>query len=570
MEHERNPRTGGEVLVAQLVRHGVRRVFCVPGESYLPALDALRDAPVDLVVCRQEGGAAFMAEAHGKLTSSPGVAFVTRGPGAANAMIGVHTAYQDATPLVLLAGLVPRGHRDRRAFQEIDPRALFGSTAKLVETVDDAARLPEHVARAFAVAASGRPGPVVLGLPEDVLSDVVAVSDADPVPVPDGAVGGDDLERLTALLSAARRPLVLLGGNRWTAQAVRDVAGWAERWSLPVATDFRCQDHIDNDSPSFVGRLGFGRDERLAATLAAADLLITVGTPLGDVATDGFAALDPAAPPPIVQVTPYADLTGTAYRPRRVIMAAPAVFGAAVRALSPAGPPPWWEATARARDDYLAHRAPVFEGDDVDLGAVFAALAARLPRDTVVTCGAGNYAIWPQRFLAHREFPSQLAPRNGAMGYSVPSGVAAALEHPGRPVLTVAGDGCFLMNGQELATAVAAGARLVVLVVNNAMYGTIRMHQERRYPGRVAGTDLGEVDFAAYARSFGAHGERVTRTEEFAPALDRAFAAGRPAVVELRVTSGRLAPGRTAADVRAAAGPQSPSRPGTAAPTGPK
>ncbi len=551
--NEKSTRTGGEVLVAQLVRHGVRRVFCVPGESYLAALDALRDAPIELVVCRQEGGAAFMAEAHGKLTSRPGVAFVTRGPGAANAMIGVHTAYQDATPLVLLVGLVPRSHRDRRAFQEIDLRGLFGSTAKLVETADDAARLPEHVARAFAVAASGRPGPVVLGLPEDMLADLVTVPDAHPIPIPEGAVGADELDRLAELLSAARRPLVLLGGNRWTAEAVRDVSGWAERWRLPVVTDFRCQDHIDNDSPSFVGRLGFGRDEGLARTLASADLLITVGTQLGDVATDGFATVDPDAPPPIVQVTPYADLTGTAYRPRQVIMAAPAAFGAAVRGLAPAAPPPWRDVTARAREEYLRHREPLIEGDELDLGAVFATLAERLPRDTLVTCGAGNYAIWPQRFLAYREFPSQLAPRGGAMGYSVPSGVAAALEYPDRPVLTVAGDGCFLMNGQELATAVAAGARLVVLVVNNAMYGTIRMHQERMYPGRVAGTDLGEVDFAAYARSFGASGERVTRTEQFAPALEHALAAGRPALIELRVTSGRLAPGRTVADVREAA-----------------
>ncbi|HEX6469881.1 MAG TPA: thiamine pyrophosphate-dependent enzyme [Streptosporangiaceae bacterium] len=547
-------RSGGEVLVAQLARHGVPRAFCVPGESYLPVLDALHDAPVELVVCRHEGGAAYMAEAHGKLTSRPGVALVTRGPGAANAMAGVHTAYHDATPLVLLVGLVPRAHRDRRAFQEIDPRALFGSVAKLVETVDDAARLPEHVARAFAVAASGRPGPVVLGLPEDMLADVVEVPDADPIPVPDGAVSETELDRLAHLLATARRPMVVLGGNRWTEEAVRDVQDWAERWALPVATDFRCQDHIDNDSPAFVGRLGLGRDGRLARVLADADLLITIGTHLGDFATDGFETVDPQAPPTVVQVTPYADLTGTAYRPRLVVLAAPPAFGAAVRKLSPGAPPPWRDRTAAARADCLRFRTPEPDGDELDLGAVYATLAERLPADTIVTCGAGNYAIWPQRFLVYRRFPSQLGPRSGSMGYSVPSGVAAALEHPDRTVLTVAGDGCFMMNGQELATAVTAGARMVVLVVNNGMYGTIRMHQERRYPGRVVGTDLGDVDFAAYARALGAAGETVTRTEEFAPALERALHAGRPALVELRVTSGRLAPGQTIDDVRAAGG----------------
>jgi acetolactate synthase-1/2/3 large subunit len=544
-------RTGGEVLIGQLVRHDVHRVFCVPGESYLPALDALYEAPIELVVCRQEGGATYMAEAQGKLTSRPGVVFVTRGPGAANAMPGVHTAYQDATPLVLFVGLIPRSHRYRWAFQEIDLGGLFGSVTKLVETVDDAARLPEHVARAFAVAASGRPGPVVIGLPEDMLADVVEVPDAEPIPIPDGAVGADELDRLTRKLSAARRPLLILGGNRWTPQAVHDVREWAERWSLPVATDFRCQDHIDNDSPSFIGRLGFGRDERLADTLAGADLIVTVGTHLGDVATDGFRTINPQDHPPLVQVTPYADMTGAAFRPGQLIMAAPGAFGAAVREAIPDAPPAWAELTMRAHENYLDFRSATPEGDDnVDVGAVYATLADRLPKDTLVTCGAGNYAIWPQRFLVYRDFPAQLAPRNGSMGYSVPSGVAAALEHPDRTVLTVAGDGCFLMNGQELATAVAAGTRLVVIVVNNSMYGTIRMHQELHYPGRVVGTGLGEVDFAAYARSFGAHGERVTRTEEFGSALERALTAHRPALIELLVTSERLAPGRTVADLR--------------------
>lgn len=537
-------RTGGQVLVDQLVRHGVRRAFCVPGESYLAALDAFYNAPVELISCRHEGGAAYMAEAHGKLTSQPGVVFVTRGPGAANAMAGVGTADYDATPLVLFVGLIPRAHRYRRAFQEIDLAGLFGSMAKLVETIDDAGRIPEQVARAFAVAASGRPGPVVIGLPEDMLTDVVDVPDAVPAPVPDGAVGAEDLGHLTERLARAQRPVVLLGGNRWTGAAVRQVGGWLERWSLPAVTDFRCQDHIDNESSSYIGRLGFGRDDYLAQFVAAADLIISVGTAIGDTTTDGFRIINPDLPITLVQVTPYPDLTGAAYRPNLHILASPVAFAQAVTASGPDTQPAWRAETIRARDAYLRHRSPVPEGDELDLGMVFEQLSTRLPADTLITMGAGNYAIWPQRFLSYQRFPSQLGPRNGAMGYSVPAGVAAAMEHRDRQVLTVAGDGCFLMNGQELVTAVAARARLLILVINNGRYGTIRMHQEKHYPGRPVGTELAAVDFAGYARCLGAHGETVTRTEDFGPALSRALEIAGPAVIDLRVTSGRLAPGR--------------------------
>jgi acetolactate synthase-1/2/3 large subunit len=537
-------RTGGQVLVDQIARHGVRRAFCVPGESYLAVLDAFYDASVELIPCRHEGGAAYMAEAHGKLTSGPGVVFVTRGPGAANAMAGVGTADYDGTPLVLFVGLIPRRHRYLRAFQEIDLAGLFGSMAKLVETIDDAARIPEQVARAFAVATSGRPGPVVIGLPEDMLTDIVDVPDAAPVVVPDGAVGDADLGRLTRLLNSARRPVVLLGGNRWTSEAVDQIGNWLKRWSLPAVADFRCQDHIDNESPSYIGRLGFGRDDSLAQFITAADLIITVGTAIGDTATDGFQTIDPLLNPPVVQVTPYPDLTGTAYRPSLHILASPAAFAQAVTTHCPGAQPPWRAETNKARNAYLQHRTPIAEGDDLDLGKVFELLSAHLPPGTLVTMGAGNYTVWPQRFLSYRHFPAQLGPRNGAMGYSVPAGVAAALEYPGRQVLAVAGDGCFLMNGQELATAVAAQARLLTLVINNSRYGTIRMHQENHYPGRPIGTELTTVDFAGYARSLGAHGETVTHTEDFEPALVRALETGGPTVIDLRITSGRLAPGR--------------------------
>ncbi|MEV5518587.1 thiamine pyrophosphate-dependent enzyme [Streptomyces flaveolus] len=544
-------RTGGQVLIDQLVHHGTDTAYGVPGESYLAALDALHDAPVRLVVCRHEGGAAYMAEAHGKLTGRPGICFTTRGPGATNALVALHTAHQDATPLILFIGLVPRGHTDRAAFQELDLRGTFGASAKLVETIDDAARIPEYVARAFAVASSGRPGPVVLGLPEDMLTDTVHVADAIPLPIPGGGVAPAELARLQDLLAGAERPLVLLGGSRWTPRARTGVREWAEAWSLPVAVDFRCQDLIDNEAEIYAGHLGYGRDDALAERVRTADLLISVGTAPGDVATDGYTLLShDGTGPRLVQVLPEPLTPGALYPAVLTLLAAPEAFGEAVRALRPVAPVPWAVLTKQDRAAHLAFRTPVRDDDPLDLGAVFAALDARLPADTVVTFGAGNHAIWAQRFLTHREGGRQLAPRNGSMGYGIPAAVAAAVEHPGRRVVSVAGDGCFLMNGQELATAVAEGAAPLILVLNNSVYGTIRQHQEQAYPGRVSGTALGNPDFAAYARAFGAYGETVTVTEEFAPALERALACGRAALIELKVTDGRLAPGVTVDSLR--------------------
>ncbi|MEU0845373.1 thiamine pyrophosphate-dependent enzyme [Streptomyces sp. NPDC005962] len=540
-------RTGGEVLIDQLIGHGVDTVYGVPGESYLAALDALYDVPVRMVVCRHEGGAAYMAEAYGKLTGRPGVCFTTRGPGATNALVALHTAEQDATPLVLFIGLVPRGHTGRGAFQELDLRATFGACAKLVETIDDAARIPEHLARAFATATGGRPGPVVLGLPEDMLTDTVRVADAVPAPVPEGAVSAGQLEALADLLAVAERPLVLLGGSRWTPEAQGDIRTWAESWSLPVAVDFRCQDLFDNGSEVYAGALGYGRSDVLATRLRDADLLICVGAPPGDVTTDGFTLLPADGPGPrIVLAVPEAGAPGLLRAPELTLLAAPRAFGRAVRDLEPAASVPWAARTKEDRTAQLAHRAPVHDDDRLDLGAVFAELDARLPHDTIVTFGAGNHAIWAQRFLTYRGGARQLAPRNGSMGYGIPAAVAAAIAHPGRQVLSVAGDGCFLMNGQELATAVAEGATPLILVVANGTYGTIRQHQEAHYPGRVSGTGLVNPDFAAYARAFGAHGETVTATEEFAPALERALTRGTAALIELR-TEGRLAPGEAVA-----------------------
>ncbi|POX37637.1 thiamine pyrophosphate-binding protein [Streptomyces sp. Ru73] len=549
------PRTGGQVLVDQLLRHGVDVAYGVPGESYLAVLDALHDAPLRLVVCRHEGGAGYMAEAHGKLTGRPGVCFTTRGPGAANALVALHTAYQDATPLVLFVGLVPRGHTDRASFQELDLRGTFGASAKLVETVEDAERIPEYVTRAFAAAAGGRPGPVVLGLPEDMLTDTVRVADAVPAPLPEGSVSQNELTVLEALLGAAERPLVLLGGSRWTEAARADVREWAEAWELPVAVDFRCQDLLDNDSPCYVGPLGYGRARTLADRVRAADLVIALGAAPGDVLTDGFRLLPPdGTGPRLVQALPEAQPPGALYVPDLALLAAPAAVARALRGLLPTRPVPWATRTKEDRAAYLAHRAPVRDADALDLGTVFETLRDRLPADAVVTFGAGNHAVWAQRFLTHTAGGRQLSPRNGAMGYGVPAAVAAAIAAPDRQVVSVAGDGCFLMNGQELATAVAEGVRPLILVLNNSCYGTIRQHQERHHPGRVSGTALVNPDFAALARAFGAHGETVTTTEEFAPALTRSLASGTAALIQLKVPENRLAPGVTVTDIRERAG----------------
>ncbi|MGP3776560.1 thiamine pyrophosphate-dependent enzyme [Streptomyces sp. SDT5-1] len=547
-------RTGGQVLVDQLHAHGVDTVYGVPGESYLAVLDALYDAPVRMVVCRHEGGAGYMAEAYGKLTGRPGVCLTTRGPGATNALVALHTAHQDATPLVLFIGLVPRDHTDRHAFQELDLRGTFGTHAKLVETIGDAARIPEYVARAFAVARSGRPGPVVVGLPEDMLTDVVEVPDARPLPVPEGGVSSDELAALETLLNESERPLVLLGGSRWTDRARADVRAWAEAWSLPVAVDFRCQDLMDHEADVYVGNLGYGRAKPLAERVRDADLLVSVGAAPGDVSTDGFRLLstvggDPAGPR-LVQVLPEAQPPGVVHPAELTLVAAPEAFGAAIRTCRPSGPVPWTGHTKEARAAHLATRTPEPDGDPLDLGAAFAHLDSRLPDDTIVTFGAGNHAIWAQRFLTYRDGMRQLGPRNGSMGYGVPAAVSAAILHPDRRVVSVAGDGCFLMNGQELATAMAEGAKPLILVLDNGQYGTIRAHQEREYPGRVSGTALGNPDFAAYARAFGAHAETVTTTEDFAPALDRALNADRAALIHVKVTEGRLSPGVTVTSLR--------------------
>ena len=550
------PRTGGRVLVDQLAIHGVERVFCVPGESYLAALDALHDTPeIALTVCRQEGGAAMMADAHAKLTGQPGVCFVTRGPGACNAASGVHVAFQDSTPMVLLIGQVGRAMRDREAFQEIDFRNMYGELAKWVAQVDDPARLPEYLSRAFHTAQQGRPGPVVLALPEDVLSEDVDTLDARPARPAVARPGAEEMTELRDRLARAERPLAILGGGGWSAEAKADFEAFAEASDLPVACAFRCQDYFDNTHACYAGDVGLGVNPALARRVREVDLLLVVGARMGEATSSGYTLLDvPTPSQDLVHVHPGAEELGRVYQPSLAIQAATPAFAAAARALAPVSAPPYAGVREAARQDYLAWTTPpaakTFTGT-VDMAQAIADLRERLPADAVICNGAGNYAAWVHRYYRYRGYRTQLAPTSGSMGYGVPAAVAAKLAAPERPVIAFAGDGCFQMSGQELATAVQYDAAIVVIVVNNASYGTIRMHQERHYPHRVTGTDLRNPDFAALARAYGAHGELVSDQAGFAPAVERALAAERPALVEVRTDLEQISPAKTISELRA-------------------
>lgn len=515
------PRTGGRILVDNLSAQGCDRIFTVPGESFLAVLDALHDTPgIDLVVARQEGGVAFMAAADGKLTGRPGIGFVTRGPGATNATIGVHVAMQDSLPMILFVGDVARGDRDREAFQEVDFGQMFGPLAKKVLRIEDARRIPEYLARAYATAMAGRPGPVVVVLPEDMLCDTVEAVDRPRVDRPGQAPDAQAIARLADLIDAAERPVAIIGGADWSPEAGTAFADWATRIGLPVAAAFRRQDAVANDCPVWAGNLGYGPNPALVARIRAADLLIVVGARLGEATTDGYTLITPDHPgQTLVHVHPDPEELHSVYRTDLAICADMVGFARAAPA-------------ARHRPDGAeAHRqwrdwstpAPR-DGVTLDLGQCVAAMRDLLPADTIICNGAGNFSGWWHRYWPYQGHGTQLAPTAGAMGYGVPAAVAAALRCPGRQVVALAGDGDFLMNGQELATALRHRLDLMVIVVDNGGYGTIRMHQEREYPRRVSGTELANPDFAAFARAFGGWAERVERTADFAPALVRATA----------------------------------------------
>jgi acetolactate synthase-1/2/3 large subunit len=545
-------RTAAEVLVDQLVNNRVRHVSCVPGESFLGVLDALRDRDIAVTVCRQEGGAAMMAEAVGKATGLPGICFVTRGPGATNAAPGIHIAQQDSTPMILFVGQVDRQFREREAFQEIDCRAVFGSMAKWATEIDDAGRLPEHIARAFHAATSGRPGPVVIGLPSDMLKERVAVADALPhVPV-EASPGMAEMERLAALLRAAERPFLVLGGSRWNAAGRDAVHAFAERWQIPVATSYRRLPLFDPLHPAYAGDLGLAPNPKLIQRIKAADLLILCGGRLGEIASQGYTVLDVPVPrAKLVHIHPGPEELGRVYQAHLAIPAAPARFAVALAELAPPAAPAWQAETAAAHADYLAWSdIPTEQPGGVNLGAILVWLRQNLPRDTILCNGAGNYAAWIHRFYRFRELATHIAPTSASMGYGVPAAVAMKRLYPARTVLSINGDGDFLMNGQEFATAVQYDLPIVTIVCDNRMYGTIRMHQEREFPGRVSATELRNPDFAAYARAFGGFGVTVERTADFPAAFRAAEASGQPSIIHLKIDPEAITPGTTLAKIR--------------------
>jgi acetolactate synthase-1/2/3 large subunit len=545
-------RTGGKILIDQLVIQGCRTLFTVPGESFLAALDALFDeGPIRTIVCRHEGGAAMMAEACGKLTGEPGVAFVTRAAGAANAVSGVYVAQHDSTPMVLLVGVTSRTVEDRDAFQEFDIKALFAPITKWAGVVRSPERIPEYVRRAFHTALAGRPGPVVLGVPENVLNAHTETADAARAHLPAPAPTPAEMTRLKNRLMTANRPLVIAGGPGWSRTAAQNLASFTETFNVPVATAFRRQDHIDNRLKTYVGHAGINCEARLAEGIRSADLVLIIGEQPAEITTGSYSILSvPNPTQSLVHVHPSPDEIGRLFHTDWPIVAAPEPFA---RALGRLKPPPnrRWERRRRdLRAAYQKSLKPAPTPGDVKLEDVITTLSAELPDDAIVTNGAGNYAAFLHRYFQYKSYPTQLAPTSGSMGYGLPAAIAAKITFPERPVVALAGDGCMLMTGQELATAVQYGLPIVLIVANNGMYGTIRMQQERHYPGRVLGTSLVNPDFAVLARAFGAKGETVCETAAFLPALKRALAARGPTVIELKLDPEAITPSKTLSEIR--------------------
>jgi acetolactate synthase-1/2/3 large subunit len=551
MRAKDNLRSAAEVLVDQLRIHGVQHVFCVPGESYLAVLDAFHDSDLSVTVCRQEAGACMMAEAVGKVTGRPGVCFVTRGPGATNASHGIHIAQQDSSPMILFVGQVARDMREREAFQELDYRAVFGSMTKWATEIDDPARVPEIVSRAFHIAANGRPGPVVIAIPEDMLVERVAVSDAPPYAPIETSPGPAEMAKFAEMLGAARAPIVLLGGSRWSQEAADRMATFAQKYSLPVCTTFRRGSVFDQTHPCYAGDLGIGPNPKLLARIKEADLVIMIGGRLGELPSQSYTLFDiPRPQTTFVHVHPGAEELGRVYSPHLAIHATPTAFTAALEKLQFAQAPAGDAKSANA--DYRAWTdTPTEQPGGVNFGAVMAWLRDNLPADAILCNGAGNYAAWIHRFFRFRRFGHHVAPASGSMGYGVPAAVAMKRLYPDRQVVCLAGDGDFLMNGQEFATAVQYDLPFTTIIVDNGMYGTIRMHQEREYPGRISATELRNPDFPAYARAFGGFGISVERTEDFPAAFKAAQASGKPAIVRLAIDPDAITPAMTLTKIRA-------------------
>ncbi|PZU19377.1 MAG: thiamine pyrophosphate-binding protein [Shinella sp.] len=545
-------RTGGQLIVEALKANGVKRVSCVPGESYLAVLDALYESGIETIVCRQEGGAAMMADCWGRLTGEPGVCFVTRGPGATNASAGLHVARQDSIPMILFIGQVQGDAREREAFQEVEYRRAFTEFAKWVGEIDDAARIPEFVTRAFAVATSGRPGPVVLSLPEDMLVRLADAPAAKPYMPVESHPGAAQIAALGDLLEKAKRPLVILGGTRWDEESVAEIRAFAETWKLPVGCSFRRQMLFDHTSPSYAGDVGIGINPALAKEVKDADLLLLIGGRFSEMPSSSYTLMDiPYPKQTLVHVYPEPEELGRVYRPDLAIAAAPKHFAAALAGLKPKAEPHWATRTEAMHAGYLKWSTPPASGPGaVHMGPIMEWIEANTPKDTIFTNGAGNYATWVHRFHRFERYATQAAPASGSMGYGLPAAVAAKAEFPNREVICFAGDGCFMMHGQEFATAVRYNLPIITVLVNNSMYGTIRMHQEREYPGRVSATGLTNPDFADLARAYGGHGETVRETAEFAGAFQRARTSGKPSIIEIILDPEAITPARTLTDIR--------------------
>lgn len=545
-------RTGGKILIDQLVIQGCRTIFTVPGESFLAALDALFDeGPIRTIVCRHEGGAAMMAEASGKLTGLPGVAFVTRAAGAANAVSGVYVAQHDSTPMVLLVGVTARQREGRSAFQEFDLKALFAPIAKWAGMVRSPERIPEYVRRAFHTALAGRPGPVVLGVPEDVLFAHADTEDARRAHVPAPAPSPAEMTRLKNRLMTANRPLIITGGPGWSRKAAQSLASFSETFNVPVATAFRRQDHIDNRLKTYVGHAGINCDDSLAEGIRSADLLLVIGEQPAEITTGSYSNLSvPNPSQSLVHVHPSTDEIGRLFHTDWPIISTSESFAGALARLKPPPKRRWERRRRELRAAYQRSLKPVPTPGSVKLEDVITTLSTELPDDAIVTNGAGNYAAFQHRYFQYKNFPTQLAPTSGSMGYGLPAAIAAKIAFPKRPVVALAGDGCMLMTGQELATTIQYALPIVLIVANNSMYGTIRMQQERHFPGRVLGTSLVNPDFAVLARAFGAKGETINETAAFLPALKRALSATGPTVIELKLDPEAITPSRTLREIR--------------------
>ena len=557
MTTQTKSRSGAEVLVDALKINAVERIFCIPGESFLAALDALYDRnEISLVICRNEGGAAYMAEAEGKLTGRPGVCFVTRGPGATNASGGLHVAMQDSTPMILLIGQIARKDLDREAFQEIDYRRMFSEVAKWVAQIDDADRIPEYLNRAFIVATSGRPGPVVLALPEDMLVDQTGARDAKPWQIVKTSPATTDIERVDEMLATAEKPLIIVGGSGWSDATRLQLQEYAQSRSIPVTNSFRCQDFFDNEHPNYIGDLGLGVNPALTRRLQESDCLLVIGARLGEMTTGGFSLIDiPNPTQRLIHVHAGAEELGHIYQPELAINASSDRFIAALAAVDFAAQSQTGRDTAiaSAHQDYLDWNRSISVAGDVQFSDIIHSVRNHSDDDTIICNGAGNNTGWLHRFFRYRSYRTQLAPTSGTMGYGLPAAIAAKLRYPDRCVVAVAGDGDFMMNGQELATAMQYQANIIVIVVNNGIYATIRMHQEREYPHRVIGTDMINPDFVALARAYGAHGELVVKTDDFEAAFERSKAAGKPALIEVRLDPEILTPTATVESLRAQA-----------------